>query len=302
MRKPQGSKTTTTTTFSKIKVVNATSALINGSPLASYPFECELDSDFLTNLSLRVNLGGGSAEGGPSAVTDITDDLKLESYFMQQALACVVAGRSRLEACGRIWNRPPTYHAHMLKTVAHLQRINRAEEADRKQRDAIIDARRQRLLKSTAKKVQQDTLQERQKTRTAERKQIEEIKKSKGKDEGGSDDFNVEAVVDDMIRGSKTGKKKPLPLPTKKNNSNRFKGASSANPKRQAKDKKFGFGGLDRKMTKKNTKDSVNDLSGFAKSNTKTPFGGRVQKNNKNSRGGGSRGGSNRGRGRGGKR
>lgn len=248
---------------SRIKVIKPSTPSNN---LASYQFECELDSDFLNNLSLKVGVSEDAK------VNDISDDLKLESFFLQQALASVVAGRGRLEACGRTFSRPPTYHAHLLKTVAHLQRIHRVEEEDRKSREASMDAKRQRLLKSTAKKVQQDTLQERQKGRSEERKKLEEIKKKAGK-KGSSnasneadDGFNVETAVEDIISNKKTPKKNPL---TKFNKSN-----GAGNSKRQSKDKKFGFGGKDRKMDKRNTKESVNDISGFSKANTKSHFGG----------------------------
>lgn len=245
---------------SRIKVIKPSTPSSN---MASYQFECELDADFLNNLALKV----GVSEDGK--VNDITDDLKLESFFLQQALASVVAGRGRLEACGRTFSRPPTYHAHLLKTVAHLQRIRRVEEEDRKSREASMDAKRQRLLKSTAKKVQQDTLQERQKGRSEERKKLEEIKKKAGKKSANNEDeddggFDVETAVENIISNKKVQKKAPL---TKFNKSN-------ANSKRQSKDKKFGFGGKDRKMEKRNTKDSVNDISGFAKANTKSHFGG----------------------------
>ena len=247
---------------SRIKVIKPS---IPSTNLSSYQFECELDSEFLNNLSVRVGVAD------EAKVSDITDDLKLESFFLQQALASVVAGRGRLEACGRTFSRPPTYHAHLLKTVAHLQRVQRIEDEDRKAREASMDAKRQRLLKSTAKKVQQETLQDRQKSRTADKKQLEEIKKKAGKrasndkGDGGDDEFKVETAVEDIISNKNSQKKPKFVKP-------------SGNSKRQSKDKKFGFGGKDRKMQKRNTKESVNDISGFSKANSKSPFAG-VSKN-----------------------
>lgn len=273
----------------KVKVVKPSAPSGN-----SYQFECELDGEFLNNLSVKV----GVCE--ESKVTDITDDLKLESFFLQQALASVVAGRGRLESCGRIFNRPPTYHAHLLKTVSHLQRIQKSEEAEKKQRAASMDAKRQRLLKASAKKIQHDTLQERQKGRTEDRKKLEAIKnKSKNGDAG--DDFNVETVVEDIISNKKAKGSKPIGGENKK----KFTSPAS-NSKRQSKDKKFGFGGKDRKMEKRNTRESVNDTRGFAKANTKSSFDGAgrgagVNKSRGSSRGG-FRGGSSRGGARGGKR
>lgn len=276
MKPVSSSKTKAKPNFvSKVKVVKPFMA-----SASSYQFECELDCDFLNNLSVKV---GVSEE---SKVTDITDDLKLESFFLQQALASVVAARSRLEACGRTFSRPATYHAHLLKTVSHLQRIQKAEEAERKDREASMDAKRQRLLKASAKKVQQETLQERQKSRTEDRKKIEAIKNKKPIGDSEKDDFNVETVVEDII----SNKKKPIGAAnTKKPN---FKPSSSGNSKRQAKDKKFGFGGKDRKMEKRNSRESVNDMSGFSKLNSKAPFGGRgsaVVKKNKSPMAGGRR-------------
>lgn len=256
----------------KLKVVKPTTPISN---LTSYQFECALDDDFLNNLSVQV----GVAES--AKVTDITDDLKLESFFLQQALAASVAGRGRLEACGRTFTRPPTYHAHLLKTVSHLQRIQKVEEEERKAREASMDAKRQRLLKATAKKVQQETLQERQKSRTEDRKKLEAIKKKATTATGGDsddsenekDNFNVETVVEDII----SNKKKPA----MQNDSLKKKPKFTPNPKRQSKDKKFGFGGKDRKMNKRNSKESVNDMSGFARANNKSPFGAGVGKKRK---------------------
>lgn len=253
----------------KLKVVKPTVPISN---LNSYQFECALDGDFLNNLSVQV----GVTES--SKVTDITDDLKLESFFLQQALASVVAGRGRLEACGRTFSRPPTYHAHMLKTVSHLQRIQKVEAEERKAREASMDAKRQRLLKASAKKVQQDTLQERQKSRSDDRKKLEAIKKKSGDDNGDNDDddgFNVQTAVEDII----SNKKKTTVL--------QGKPKFNANAKRQSKDKKFGFGGKDRKLNKRNSKESVNDISGFSKANSKSPFGrsGAVSKKQKGGKG-----------------
>lgn len=263
----------------RLKVVKPSTPSTN-----SYQFECALDGDFLNNLALQIGVSDSAT------VTDITDDLKLESFFLQQALAAAVAGRSRLEACGRTFTRPPTYHAHLLKTVSHLQKIQRVEAEERKSREASMDAKRQRLLKATAKKVQQETLMERQKSRSDDRKKLEAIKK-KAKTAGGAegssddekekDDFNVETVVEDIIKNKKDTKhidthkkehKKPLLAKPK---------YTSANPKRQSKDKKFGFGGKDAKQSKRNTKDSVNDLSGFSKLNTKSSSFGGVGKKQK---------------------
>lgn len=263
----------------KLKVVKPTTPISN---LASYQFECTLDSDFLNNLSVQVGVSESSK------VTDITDDLKLESFFLQQALASVVAGRGRLESCGRTFSRPPTYHAHLLKTVSHLQRIQKVEEEERKSREASMDAKRQRLLKATAKKVQQETLQERQKSRTEDRKKLEAIKKKSSAagatGESDNDDFNVETVVEDII----SNKKKPS---TTAATSSMKKSKFTPNPKRQSKDKKFGFGGKDRKMNKRNSKESVNDISGFTKANSKSPFGAGVGKKQKPGFKGGNKGG-----------
>lgn len=273
---------------SKAKVVKPTTPAGN-----SYQFECELSGDFLNDLSVKV---GVTEE---TKVTDITDDLKLESFFLQQALASVVAGRERLEACGRTFTRPPTYHAHLLKTVSHLQRIQKAEEAERKQREASLDAKRQRLLKASAKKVQQETLQERQKCRSEDKKKLETLmkKKKKSGDDSGEEgeDFNVETVVEDII-SSKSNKKPTASTSAAMGAAN--KKNFTANPKRQAKDKKFGFGGKDRKMQKRNSRDSVNDMRGFSKANSKGGFGNRGSAGVNKSRGGrGGRGGfSGRGR------
>ena len=126
---------------SRVKVIKPSTP---SNTLSSYQFECELDSDFLNNLSVKV----GVAE--EAKVTDITDDLKLESFFLQQSISF---SRCRSRSFGSLRKnfRPSSHlHAHLLKTVAHLQRIQRVEEEERKARETSMDAKRQRLLKASS--------------------------------------------------------------------------------------------------------------------------------------------------------
>lgn len=265
------------------KVTKSTSTALKAP--ASYQFECELHADYLNNLSVNV----GTVD--KSSIADITDDLKLESYFLQQALAAVAVGRSRLESCGRVFVRPATYHAHMLKTVSHLQRVQKVRDEENKKRDASAEARKQRLLKASAKKVQNDKLQERQKERTDDRKKLEGIKKQTGS--AADSDFQVETAVEDIIRGGKNNKATKSTGPVKSFTKKAKPSARDANPKKDFKNKKFGFGGKESKMQKRNTKESVNDMTGFKAANTKSPFfnrsNGKVNKSKSSSAAGGNR-------------
>ena len=165
----------------------------------------------------------------------VNDDFKREMYFYRLAQTAVLEGIQRLHSQGIPTRRPDDYFAEMAKTDVQMQKVRKkllAKKASEEQRDKI---RKIRENKKYGKKVQQEVLQKRQKEK---KEMIEKVKKlRKGGGGGGDDKFSF---LDDD-KGQQHGK----------------------NPKREYKNKKFGFGGQ-KKRSKQNNKASVNDLGGFS--------------------------------------
>ncbi|KAI8908307.1 eukaryotic rRNA processing protein EBP2-domain-containing protein, partial [Gorgonomyces haynaldii] len=157
---------------------------------------------------------------------DATNDLEREMAFYEQALDSVKRGIEQMHKLGIKTERPQDYFAEMVKSDEHMQRIRERLIKDKEEVQRQEEKRTQREIKKFGKKVQIEKQLERQQQK---RETLEKIKKFKG------DDFDVE-VEDEK--------------PQKKN----FK--------REAKNKKFGFGGKKR-FAKQNTADSTADLKSF---------------------------------------
>lgn len=212
----------------------------------AFAFSCALDSGFLGNLSVF------STAADTQAATNVHDSISLENYFLQQALSSAAAARSRLLQVGKPFTRPPTYHAHALKTSAHLLRVSKHQailDADVKKRE---EARRQRKLKAEAVQVQRAREQE----KLDERRETMALGKL------------AQAEVETRLGGKNN-------TDTNKNaGASKKKLAKPSVAKRSFKDKKYGFGGKAKKMAKRNTKESAADDSGFSVRKNKTLFKG----------------------------
>lgn len=211
----------------------------------SFAFNCSLDPTFLSTLKVHSTCA--------TTVTDVNDSLALESFFLQQALSAAHAAKTRLLAAKVPFSRPATYHAHALKTGAHLLRIRQLQEKEAETQKAREEARKQRLLKKEAVKVQREREAERLKERKETMKMGKtmtgvEIEQALGNSNGTAKARQSAAAA------TKTTARRP------------------SNPKRQAKDKKYGFGGKAKKMAKRNTKQSVDDMSGFSVKKMKSSF------------------------------
>lgn len=216
----------------------------------AFAFSCALDSGFLGNLSVY------STAADTQATTNVHDSISLENYFLQQALSSAAAARSRLLHAGKPFTRPPTYHAHALKTSAHLLRVSKhqaALDADAKKRE---EARRQRKLKAEAVQVQrareQEKIEERRETMALGKLAESEVQTRLGSKNGLGGKNNTH------INKNAISKKKPVKTSAKKS----------------FKDKKYGFGGKEKKMAKRNSKESAADDSGFSVRKNKAPFKG----------------------------
>lgn len=201
------------------------------------------------------------------------DEFKREDAFYQQTLAAVMTGEKLLKQHKLPIIRPNDYFAEMVKTDDHMRKVREKMLSDTQKIEASEKARKQRELRKYGKKIQEDVLQKRAQEKRASMEEtarhrkngtqhilssvMEDFKKSR--DAGGDDDFGigVEAGDDDDRRGKGRGGKVGK--------------GGRPNPKREAKDKKYGFGGKKR-FAKSNTKDSTNDMKSFNPSRNKTPF------------------------------
>lgn len=182
----------------------------------------------------------GQAAPNPSEI-NAEDDFQREMCFYRQAQAAVLFALPRLHKMKVATKRPDDYFAEMAKTDQHMQKIRRKLQSKQTSMEKSEKAKQLRALRKYGKKVQVEVLQKRQKEKSAMMNQIKKYQK------GLSDKL-------DFLEGDQPRKKggESAKTPQKK----------GPNAKRRFKDQKFGFGGR-KKGSKRNTKESVNDVSGF---------------------------------------
>ncbi|NP_001017151.1 EBNA1 binding protein 2 [Xenopus tropicalis] len=171
------------------------------------------------------------------------DDFQREMCFYRQAQAAVLYALPRLHQLKVATKRPDDYFAEMAKTDQHMQKIRQKLQIKQAAMEKSEKAKQLRALRKYGKKVQTEVLQKRQKEKSAMMTQIKKYQK------GLSDKL-------DFLEGDQTQKK------NKTGGSAAQKAKKGPSAKRRYKDQKFGFGGK-KKGSKRNTKESYNDVSGF---------------------------------------
>jgi rRNA-processing protein EBP2 len=166
---------------------------------------------------------------------EVHNDFKREMKFHRLGQATVLEGIARLNTMGIPTRRPEDYFAEMAKSDAHMQKIRKKLLSKQLAAEHSEKAKKLREQRKYGKKVQQEVLQARQKEK---KEMLAAVKKHRKK--GGGDLSFLE-----------NGKNKN----DSKNN--------KANPKREFKNKKYGFGGQ-KKRSKLNTRDSAKDMSDFS--------------------------------------
>ncbi|KAM8999836.1 probable rRNA-processing protein EBP2 [Sarcophilus harrisii] len=186
------------------------------------------------------------AQQGPekSAAADPEDDFRREMTFYRQAQAAVLAVLPRLHQHQIPTKRPQDYFAEMAKSDQQMQKIRQKLQTKQAAMEKSEKAKQLRALRKYGKKVQTEVLQKRQQEKS---KMMTAIKKYQ---KGFSDrlDF-LEGDGRSHSRAEKDGAK-----------AQQMKKGPSA--KRRYKNQKFGFGGR-KKGSKRNTKESYDDVSGF---------------------------------------
>ncbi|XP_053325344.1 probable rRNA-processing protein EBP2 [Spea bombifrons] len=184
----------------------------------------------------------GETAKNPSDV-NAEDDFQREICFYRQAQAAVLFALPRLLKLKVATRRPDDYFAEMAKTDQHMQKIRHKLQSKQAAMEKSEKAKQLRALRKYGKKVQTEVLQKRQKEKSAMMTQVKKYQK------GLSDKL-------DFLEGDQ---------PQKKASGSAVQKKKGPNAKRRYKDEKFGFGGR-KKGSKRNTKESVNDVPGFRKS------------------------------------
>lgn len=174
----------------------------------------------------------------------VTDDLKVELAFYGQALAAVTAARGELERVGVPHRRPDDYLAEMLKSDVHMAKIRNklvveakhAKESERKQREKNSQAFSKELRTAKLSEKAQD-----------KRKALDNIKSWRKKSRDSRPELSTEKDLDSVLHGEKRSSR-----PAEKSD------------RRKGKDKKYGHGGVPRRIAKENDKKSASDMRAFS--------------------------------------
>ncbi|XP_072275439.1 probable rRNA-processing protein EBP2 [Pyxicephalus adspersus] len=238
--------------FSQGKLKPGLNVVLEGKPIASNDvnglkqslLNFKKDLDWLERLDVTTapvpdKTGQNGVEGTQNSDINAEDDFQREMCFYRQAQAAVLFALPRLQQFKISTKRPDDYFAEMAKTDHHMQKVRQKLQAKQQAMEKSEKAKQLRALRNYGKKVQVEVLQKRQKEKSNMMNQIKKYQK------GLSDKL-------DFLEGDQP-QKKMSGAPGKK------KGPSA---KRKYKDQKFGFGGR-KKGSKRNTKESFNDVSGF---------------------------------------
>ncbi|KAJ3126700.1 rRNA-processing protein and EBNA1-binding protein ebp2, partial [Irineochytrium annulatum] len=200
------------------------------------------------------------------APEDVDDDKKRELAFYKQALEAAVKGEEKLKKLKVPVRRPDDYYAEMVKSDEQMMRVRQKLIDEANSIQAAEKARKMREAKKFGKKVQQEKLAERERSKRDEVEKVKLLrKKSKSlanAESGAGDDDDFGITVE---KGDGKGDRVP--------DGKTRKDRAAAAKKRAGKDAKFGFGGQ-KKRAKANTRDSVNDFKGFDQKKMKGKGGG----------------------------
>ncbi|GBE82986.1 eukaryotic rRNA processing [Sparassis latifolia] len=192
---------------------------------------------------------------------DVNDDLNRELAFYKQAMHAANTARSLAAKHKLPFTRPADYFAEMVKSDAHMERIRQRLLDESASIKFSEDKRKEREGKKFGKQVQLEKLREREMSKKEMEQRLKGLKRKRKDvlDNPQGDDFDV--AVEDAIsdhpskrpKGPGPGGNKKLP--------------------RQARDKKFGFGGPQRR-SKQNTKASTDNFDARAGKGVRSGKGG----------------------------
>lgn len=203
----------------------------------------------------------------PLELENIHDDLKREVAFYNHTLASVRAARERLHRDGVAYKRPADYFAEMLKSDAHMAKVKDKLIYEQKKMTAVDERKKSQAHRKVAKEVQADKVKQRAQQKKETLDAVKQWKKRKNSDKNGlggddKDDAQLESIVAANNSSSNKRKRGSDHDSGAPSSSKKPRGNGNVNRVREAKDKKFGFGGKKR-FAKRNDKASTNDLSAF---------------------------------------
>ena len=182
----------------------------------------------------------------PLALEDVHDDLQREVAFYNAALASVKRGRALLLEHKVPYARPADFFCEMIKSDEHMARIRDKLAFETQKMEAFEQRKRRDQQRKFAKEVHSNRLKERAEKKRETMNAIEDWRNT-ARGRAGIDDGD-----DDEIQGLlKSGEKR-----------RRGAGLQGPNKKRQARDRKYGFGGPKRGAKRGDAK-SLNDFSSF---------------------------------------
>ncbi|XP_065332347.1 probable rRNA-processing protein EBP2 homolog [Cloeon dipterum] len=188
-------------------------------------------------------------------ITDSTElaanDFQRELHFYRQSQATVLEAIPRLKSMNIPTRRPEDYFAEMLKTDDHMQKVRDAltkKQTEEERREKIRQFRQQ---KKFGKKVEAQAKVAKQMQKKAMLDEVKKFRKGQRKDLDFLDDFNP--------KKAKEGHAKQGP-----GNSGKAK-IKRSQFRKEAKDKKYGFGGRKR-GSKANTRESSSEAFNKGKS------------------------------------
>ncbi|CAN0096491.1 unnamed protein product [Ectocarpus sp. 4 AP-2014] len=182
----------------------------------------------------------------PLELEDVHDDLKREVSFYNNALEAVKRGRSLLVAANVPYKRPEDFLCEMVKTDAHMDKIKDKLIFEQQKMDAFEQRKARQEQRKYAKELNSNKVAEKSKRKKEGLEEIEQWKKGAKRSRGGplADDDGLDAVLSGNKAGGREG------------------GPGGRNTKREAKNKKFGFGGKKREKGQSDPR-SLNDLSQY---------------------------------------
>ncbi|KAF1326265.1 Rrna-processing protein ebp2, partial [Globisporangium splendens] len=192
----------------------------------------------------------------PLELENVHDDLKREVAFYNQTLASVRFARDRLKRENIAYKRPEDYFAEMLKSDAHMAKVKDKLIYEQKKITAVEERKKSQAHRKVAKEIQAEKLKQRAQQKKETLEAVKQWKKRKNSDKNGLGDDNDEQL-ESIVSENNSNKRKRA---DDKNDSSSKK--PRVNRAREAKDKKFGFGGKKR-FAKRNSKESTNDFSQF---------------------------------------
>ncbi|KNC80881.1 hypothetical protein SARC_06780 [Sphaeroforma arctica JP610] len=206
----------------------------------------------------------------PLVIENIDDDAEREMAFYKQALEAANIARTRLTVYDVPVDRPEDYFAEMVKSDEHMKRVRMKLIEERENLEKSQNAKKQRELKKFGKEIEKQVLEKRNKQKKDDLESIKKLRKNRDNHIGDKDDddqFNI--TVEKELSG---GNKRKADTDRDSTGAFNKRAKPMHNPKRQAADAKYGYGG-GKKHAKSNTRDST-DKSNFNPKQMKQPLKG----------------------------